>query len=201
MAIRSLALSTVAFTLLTAGCTSSGADSASANASDGSSSSAPAARQSSATPTPTGATSTPSVTASPLIEDGKNFAFVRSVDTSTDPPTVTYDLAYFLTGDAATQAAKTRGDEVPPPNDYYIVDDNPRLRTVDLSPSVRIALFDWNNCCDATVNASVDEFAHAVNAGKKQTTVRRHLFNGRLSPYWLFGGEGTIVRIEEQFLP
>jgi hypothetical protein len=137
-----------------------------------------------------------------VIEDGRNFAFIKKVDTSSDPVTITYDLAYLLTGDDAIKAAEDHGDEVPPPNDYYIVNDNPRLRTVELSPTARIAVFDWNTCCDTTFNASVDEFAQAVDAGKQQTTVGDgHLLNGRLSPYWLYARHGAVVRIEEQFLP
>ena len=51
---------------------------------------------------------------------------------------MTFDLAYFLTGDAANQAAAEHGDETPVPNDYYIVNDNPSLRTHARLPTVSI---------------------------------------------------------------
>jgi hypothetical protein len=57
---------------------------------------------------------------------------------------MTFDLAYFLTGDAANQAAAEHGDETPVPNDYYIVNDNPLLRTTPISPSVEIDAIDWS---------------------------------------------------------
>lgn len=148
---------------------------------------------------PTSPTGSPTAAASPVIEDGRNFAFVKSVDTSTDPPTVTYDLAYFLTGQDAVQAAKDHGDEVPPPNDYYIVNDNPRLRTVPLAPGARLVFLDWSHCCDATFDGSLDAFARALDQG--EMTIDGHMYKGRLSPYWLVARGGAIVRIEEQYLP
>jgi hypothetical protein len=122
------------------------------------------------------------------------------VDVSSDPATVTYDLAYFLTGDEATQAAKDHGEEAPPPNDYYIVNDNPKLRTVPLAAGARLVLLDWNHCCDRTFNGSLDDFAAAVNDGKEMT-VEGNIYKGRISPYWLIAKDGAIVRIEEMFLP
>lgn len=145
------------------------------------------------------ATSSPTAAASPVIENGRNFAFVKSIDTSAEPPTIRYDLAYFLTGDEATRAAKEHGDEVPPPNDYYIVNDSPRLRTVPLSPTVDLVFLDWSQCCDETFHASLDAFAQALEQG--ETTFEGHLYKGRLSPYWLVAKDGQVVRIEEKFLP
>ncbi len=200
MRTRPLAPPVIALALLAAAC--AGGSSSSSSSATGGATSVSTPTSSPTAPTSESESSTPSAPASPVIEDGKNFAFVKKVDTSSNPATITYDLAYLLTGDAAEQAAKDHGDEVPPPNDYYIVNDNPRLRTVELPTTARIELFDWNNCCDDTFKASVDEFAQAINAGNHQTTVGDgHLLNGRLSPYWLYARDGRIVRIEEQFLP
>jgi hypothetical protein len=68
------------------------------------------------------------------------------------PPdaTLTFDLAEFLTGEAAAQAAAEHGDESPPPNDYYIVNDNPKLRTMPIAPDATIQAIDWTNCCELT---------------------------------------------------
>jgi hypothetical protein len=142
----------------------------------------------------------PVASGSPVIEDGRNFAFVTAVDASASQPTVTYDLAYFLTGDAATQAAKDHGDEAPPPNDYYIVNDNPALRTVPLAPNARLVLLDWKHCCDQTFDGVLSDFADAVN-GDAEMTVDGHVYKGPMSPYWLIARDGQIVRIEEQYLP
>jgi hypothetical protein len=192
MNVRSIAVPAVALALLGAACakagTGAGGDTPVGTLSGSSGASSASAPTSS---TPSG---------SPVIEDGKNFAFIKSVDASATPPTVTYDLAYFLTGDAATQAAKDHGDEAPPPNDYYIVNDNPKLRTVALAPDARLVLLDWNHCCDTTFEGVLTEFADAVN-GDAELTVEGHVYKGRVSPYWLVARDGQIVRIEEQYLP
>jgi hypothetical protein len=156
----------------------------------------------SSTPTETPAATdaaSPTAETSPLIEDGRNFAFVKSVDTSAEPATVKYDLAYFLTGEEAVQAAKEHGDEAPPPNDYYIVNDNPRLRTAPLAADVDLVFLDWDHCCDVTFPASLTDFARALDEGEMR--IDHHVYKGRLSPYWLIARDGQIVRVEEQYLP
>jgi hypothetical protein len=145
------------------------------------------------------ATESPSSQPSPLIEDGRNFTFIKSVDVSDGTATVTYDLAYFLTGDEAVQAAKDHGDEAPPPNDYYIVNDNPRLRTVPLATEANLTLLDWNHCCDQTFEGNLADFARSFDEG--ELTADGHIYKGNLSPYWLVARDGAIVRIVEQYLP
>jgi hypothetical protein len=197
MTLRSLVPVALAATLVAA-CANGG----STGGSDASSAATTAGGSAPSTPaSPTASVSeTPEATTSPLIEDGRNFAFVKKVDTSSDPMTVTYDLAYFLTGDEAARAAKDHGDESPPPNDYYVVNDNPKLRTVALAPDARLVLLDWTACCDDTFAGSLEDFARAINRGR-EITVDGAIYKGGMSPYWLVARGGTIVRIEEQYLP
>jgi hypothetical protein len=192
--LRSLAASLLALGLLAAGCAGNG------TAPSGGGSEGPTTESPSASGRPTSTESvSPTADASPVIEDGRNFAFVKSVDTSVDPMTVTYDLAYFLTGDDAVRAAEQHGDEVPPPNDYYIVNDNPKLRTVPLAPDARLVLLEWSRCCDETFDGSLTDFARALDEG--EMSLGGHIYKGRLSPYWLIARDGQIVRIVEQYLP
>jgi hypothetical protein len=195
MKLRSLAPHLLGLAVLAAGCAGNGT---AADIPDGGTSSG-TSTGSSVSPSETSSATSPTVAASPVIEDGRNFAFVKSVDASADPVTVTYDLAYFLTGEDAVQAAKDHGDEAPPPNDYYIVNDNPRLRTVPLAADARLVLLDWSHCCDRTFDGSLADFARALHEG--EVTVDGHIYKGRLSPYWLIARDGLIVRIEEQYLP
>jgi hypothetical protein len=194
MKIRSLAPLAVLTALISVACARGGGDVAT-----------PAASQQPATGTPTASaspsttTESPTAEASPVIEDGRNFAFIKSVDPSADPPTITYDLAYFLTGDAATKAAKDHGDEAPPPNDYYIVNDNPRLRTVALATGARLVLLDWKQCCDSTFDGDLGDFAKAFDSG--EFTTGGHTYKGNLSAYWLVAKAGAVVKIQEQYLP
>jgi hypothetical protein len=53
---------------------------------------------------------------------------------------VTFDLIQYLTGDAATRAAAEDGEESPPPNDYYIRNVNPRLRTLPVRADASITV-------------------------------------------------------------
>jgi hypothetical protein len=199
MKLRSLAALAFAIGLLPTGCANGGT--ASDTPADPTGSATPS-DEATVSPSASGShtpTASPTAGASPLIEDGRNFAFVKSLDLSADPDTVTYDLAYMLTGEAANQAAKKHGDEVPPPNDYYIVNDNPKLRTVPLSPDVRLVFIEWSHCCDETFEASLEAFARALDEG--EMTIDGHVYKGRLSPYWLLARDGEVVRIEEQYLP
>jgi hypothetical protein len=80
------------------------------------------------------------VPSSPTLEDGRHFGFIRSVDLNTSPKTISFDLAYRLDGEEANQAAAERGYPTPVDNDYFVVNDNPKLRTVTLSPDAEILL-------------------------------------------------------------
>ena len=153
---------------------------------------------------PTGGSPTPddtpteSPTVAPELEDGRHFGYVRSVDPGA--PALEFDLAEFYTGDEANEIAAERGDEVPVPNDYYIVNDNPRLRTLALSAGLELELLDWNRCCDETFSPTLQEFADAIASGQP-TEIGDHLMYGALSQYWLTVEDGVITRIEEQYLP
>jgi hypothetical protein len=155
---------------------------------------------------PTGATTgatgptaeSPSPEPGAELEDGRHFGFVRSV--SPEASTLELDLAYFLTGEEASEAAAEHGDEAPPPNDYYIVNDNDRLRTLDLSPDLQILLLDWERCCDETLSATVEDFATAI-AASEPIEIDGHVYYGAFSPYWLTVEGGVVTTIEEQYLP
>ena len=107
---------------------------------------------------------------------------------------VTFDLAYLLSGKEAAEAAQEAGDEVPVPNDYYIVNDNPKLRTVPVADGVQVDVYDWSMCCDTHTSIGFDDFTGYVADPTDD-------FHGAQSPYWLRVRGGEITRIEEQFLP
>ena len=135
---------------------------------------------------------------SPELEDGHHFGFIRSIDP--EGATLVLDLAYFLTGEEANQASEEHGGENPVPNDYYIVNDNPKLRTLALSPDLEIDLLDWDHCCDQFFRADLDDFATAM-AANDITTIDGRLYYGSVSPYWLDVEGGVVTRIQEQYLP
>ena len=92
-------------------------------------------------PSPDPSTSV-SVPAGPVsqVEKGlhQDFGFARATRTVDGWVHVTFDRATLLTGKAANDYAKAHGMESPVPNDYLIVNDNPKLRDLVLAPSVTI---------------------------------------------------------------
>ena len=132
------------------------------------------------------------------LEDGRHFVYIEQLDAD---GAVTFDLAYFYTGDEATEQAEAHGDEAPPPNDYYIVNDNPKLRELPIADDVRISVFDWNNCCDTQVIIDVATFAEVMANPSGFIEMDGALYYGVLSPYWLTLEGGVVTGIEEQYLP
>ncbi len=153
--------------------------------------SAPASDSPSPSPTPEPSTGP---TATPVLDDGRHFVFVKELP-GAPPDRMTFDLAEFLTGDAAAEAATEHGDESPPPNDYYIVNDNPRLRTLAIAPDAELRILDWADCCSSFVAGDLGLLADALAHGDPTGTYRPS------SPFWITVSGGVIVTIEEQYLP
>jgi hypothetical protein len=152
---------------------------------------------------PTGATGStnPGCSGTPApatLADGTYFGFVESIDTGSDA--MAFDLACIYTGDEANEQAAQRGDEVPVPNDVYIVNDNPATRDVPVDPGTELRLIDWNACCETSPGAELDALATAV-AQADFVEIDGRRYAGSLSPYWITLEDGRVVLIEEQFLP
>jgi hypothetical protein len=131
----------------------------------------------------------------PVLEDGRYFVFIEDMPVTPPGPRMTFDLAEFLTGEAANQAALEHGDGSPPPNDYYIVNDNPGLRTIAFAPDVELRILDGNDCCSAFIEGDLTAMADAVANGDPSGTYRPD------SPFWITLDGGLITEIEEQYLP
>ena len=157
-------------------------------------------------PRPTGSTGTtgsanPGCSGAPApatLADGRYFGFVESVDL--DSGTMGFDLACFYSGEEANEQAAQRGDEVPVPNDVYIVNDNTTIRDVPVDPSTELLLIDWNECCETSPGAELDAFASAIGE-PDFVEIGGRRYAGSLSPYWVTIENGQVVLIEEQFLP
>ena len=105
---------------------------------------------------------------------------------------VTVDVVQIFFGDAAARAAAQDGAaEVPPPNDVWIRDTSPQLRTLAVTPEAAI-----------TVNVH-----GATGSGSSTRDVPRTLpqlaatANLRDGVFWVTVADGQVVRIAEQYLP
>jgi hypothetical protein len=138
-------------------------------------------------------TPAPSGSDSPVLEDGHHFVYVRTATPSESGKTkVRFDLAYFLTGAKAEAAAADHGDEVV--DGYYIVNDNPRLRTLPLADDVEVEYIPESNCCELQPG-NVDAWVEAVLATNPTD------YAGTNVPWWFTVEGGEITRIEQQYLP
>jgi hypothetical protein len=131
------------------------------------------------------------------LEDGRHFGYVRSVEP--DAGTIEFDLAYFLSGQEANDAYHAAGGTGPVPNDHFVVNDNPMLRTLPLAPDVRLRLLDWNHCCETFFNGDLALFGQAI---EEQVDVRDGdlIYRGQ-SQWWITVENGLVTEIEEQYSP
>ena len=135
------------------------------------------------TPSATGATKTPAV----LLADGRWPGFIAEVGGKT----VSMDLVEFLTGDAAAKAWKKKhptSEQDSPDNDYFIVNDNTKLRNLPLASTVEAAVL-------AVPNPGTEK-SIAVSG------LEKHF--GDLLPdtlFWFTVRQGQVTKIEQQFLP
>lgn len=158
------------------------------------------------TPTPSAAapTATAAATATPAAADAvpakgsKDFGYFTSVVSDGAQAQLAFDRATFLTGDEANKAAAAHGDETPVPNDYYVVNDNPKTRTLTLAAAVEvigsIGLNGYAGETDDVVAPharTVEELLAFVETDGGNTT-GFHL---------VYGDRGLVVRVEEQYVP
>jgi hypothetical protein len=144
-----------------------------------------------------GAVSAPSPTDAAL-EDGRHFGYVRSVDP--EAGTIEFDLAYFLSGKEADRAyQEATGDTGHVPNDHFVVNDNPLLRTLTLAPDAHLRLLDWNHCCETFFDGDVSLFAQAIQQ-QADVTDGDLIYRGQ-SQWWITVQNGQVTEIEEQYSP
>lgn len=131
------------------------------------------------------------------LQDGRHFGYVRAVDV--DARTIEFDLAYFLSGQEANDAYHAAGGTGPVPNDYFVVNENPRLRTLVLAPDAHLRLLDWNHCCETFFDGDLSLFAQAI---EQQADVRDGdlIYRGQ-SQWWVTVQNGVVTEIEEQYTP
>jgi hypothetical protein len=142
---------------------------------------------------PPSSTPEPSASPSSVLEDGRHFVFVKTAFRRANGSVrVRFDLAYFYTGARAASEAAEHGDEVT--DGYYIVNDNPRLRTLPLADNVEVEYVPVGACCDLQPG-NIDVWLESINE-TNQTD-----YAGRDVPWWFTVEGGLITRIEQQYLP
>jgi DNA polymerase III delta prime subunit len=142
-------------------------------------------------------TPVPLVTKKKPAKTVKQFAFIKKIIESGSAPVIVADYAQMLTGDAAAAAAAANGDESPPPNDYYILNSNKLLRNLKVKPGISVNVAtNSDGTSDPTGHlVTFANWAANFSAPTDQNEAVRE------APYWIWVKGGTIVKIEQQYLP
>jgi hypothetical protein len=152
---------------------------------------------------PGGAAGTPATTVAPtsttaatatsepaVLADGRHPVYLKTVDP--DRGTITFDLIQFFTGEAAVKAAAEDGEESPPPNDYYIRNVNPRLRTLPVRAGAPI-----------TVNVLAAQSTGSATKDVSVTLAKLATWfpNSGTAPFWVTVAQDQATKITQQYLP
>jgi len=151
-------------------------------------------------PTPS-ATDDPSPTDEPsptparaALADGTHFVYVTDALRRDDGSiTVTLDLALFHTGEDAERVAAAHGDEAV--NDYYIENDNPRLRKLPIATDATVRYLPVGTTTTELVPGDLDAWLEAVIETSPTD------YAGKDVPWWFTVSDGVVTRIEQQYLP
>jgi hypothetical protein len=124
------------------------------------------------------------------LTDGRHAVRITRVDPAARRITVDV-IEIFLGEDAARAAEEDKAAEIPPPNDVWIRNVNPRLRTLSVAT-------------DAPITVNVHGAAESGSATKDiaktlpELAALGHLDDG---VFWVTLTGGRITRIAEQYLP
>jgi hypothetical protein len=118
------------------------------------------------------------------LPEGEWFGLV----VSTSPTGIVFDLACWFTGEAAIDAAAEDGEESPPPNDYYVRNENPQTRSLAVSAE---ALVVWYPTGDPASETEVPF----------QEWVDELVGRGFMFGVWLDVIDGEVLGIREQWVP
>jgi hypothetical protein len=152
----------------------------------------------SATPSETGSPS-PASTVEPsgALPDGRYFVQLTDIQGGEEGPLLLqYDLAYFLTGEDANQAAADRGLETPVPNDFFIVNDNPKLRLTPLEGVYSVKYIPAGSGSSTPVRAHQAQFlewmgeTNPTDFSPKDTSL-----------WWITIDNGSVTTIQQQYIP
>ena len=119
-----------------------------------------------------------------VLADGRHPVCLKAVDPTSG--TITFDLVQWYFGEDATREAAKDHQESPPPNDYYIRNTNPKLRTL---PTAADATITVNNLLQTQQPMPV-------------TLARLATLTQDRSPvFWITVRHDQVLKISEQWVP
>lgn len=121
------------------------------------------------------------------LGDGVWFGYIDTADTTN----IEFDLACWFTGDAAVQATAQDGVESPPPNDYYVRNENPQLRTIPVAAGAEVS---W-------LPSTGDPSTQTTVPYADWLTGRAARGSDYQPGVWVTIAGGSVTFIEEQYVP
>jgi hypothetical protein len=128
-----------------------------------------------------------------VLADGRHPVFFTGFDVAGS--TVEFDLVQYLTGDEAHAYAEAHEDEYG--DDYYdqyVVNENPRLRTLPVAGDVEITVLQTAESTNSPHAITFRELPGYV--GPDQGFATPHL---GANVFWLTVRDGSVVAIDEQY--
>jgi hypothetical protein len=130
---------------------------------------------------------------SATTSSGSDFGFIRSWTAKTGTFYLRFDRAVLLTGKAADDASAAHGGESPVPNDYYIQNDNPRLREVVIGDQVKVIGSQQLTGSPGPNPSNLKSLLTFVHNGGPLVAA---------TPFHLkYDANGLVVRVQEQYVP
>lgn len=122
-----------------------------------------------------------------------DFGFIRSWTAKSGTFYLRFDRAVLLTGKAADDASAAHGGESPVPNDYYIQNDNPRLREVVIADQARVIGSQQLTGSPGPNPSNLKALLTFIHNGGPLVAA---------TPFHLrYDANGFVTRIQEQYLP
>jgi hypothetical protein len=151
-------------------------------------------------PEASGTTTTTQATTTTRSTPNEQFGYIRSVSTAGPSATLAFDEAEFLTGEEAQRAAEEDGvvkPGEPVPNDYYIRNPDKSTQTLPIATDAKITARRCSLCRNGQPGNLEEFLASFMKTGQTYADPYR----GAEAQYWLTTEDGTVVAIDEQYVP
>ena len=122
-----------------------------------------------------------------------DFGFIRSWTAKSGTFYLRFDRAVLLNGKAADDASAAHGGESPVPNDYYIQNDNPRLREVVIADQAKVIGSQQLTGSPGPNPSNLKALLTFIHNGGPLVAA---------TPFHLrYDANGFVTRIQEQYIP